>query len=149
MTFSRTTLRLRFECGLFVPISAGREGEYCRWTGLGPLQQFNVGTISNLRRSFSLSDLEKPKTVHFWDKHILPSLHQEQGMIDLKKLFSKKKRKRTSYFSFTAPDTEVVRLFSCIDYRLKECLEIPHHHHVKEIKESYCWMLREVERYIG
>ena len=150
-----TTLKkMKIECGLFVPVSAGREGEYCRWTGLGPLQQFNVGTIcsgmsSNLRRSFSLSDLEKPKTVYFWDKHFLPSLHQEQKMIDLKKLFLKKKRKRISFYSFTAPDTEVVQLFSCIDYRLKECLEISHHHHVKEIKESYCWMLREVERYIG
>ena len=64
---------IKIQCGLFLPLSAGEHGEYCQWTGLGPLQQYNLGALSsgispNLRRSFSSSDLTQPQTHLFWDK---------------------------------------------------------------------------------
>ena len=69
-----TTLEeMKIQSGLFLPLSAG-EGyeEYCQWTGLGPLQQFNAGAVRsgmspNLRRSFSSSDLTQPQTQLFWN----------------------------------------------------------------------------------
>ena len=72
---TNTTLEeMKIQSGLFLPHSAG-EGEYCQWTGLGPLQQFNVravgsGRSPNLRRSFSSSDLTQPKTLLFWDRQL-------------------------------------------------------------------------------
>ena len=54
-----TTLeKMSIQSGLFLPLSAGPG--CCQWTGLGPLQQFNVGAVAsgmspNLRRSFSSS----------------------------------------------------------------------------------------------
>ena len=77
---TNTTLEeMKIQSGLFIPLSAG-EGlslsagwKYCQWTGLGPLQQFNVrafgsGRSPNHRRSFSSSDLTQPKTLLFWDR---------------------------------------------------------------------------------
>ena len=72
---TNTTLEeMKIQSGLFLPLSAG-DGEYCQWTGLGPLQQFNVrafgsGRSPNLRRSFSSSDLTQPKTLLFWDRKL-------------------------------------------------------------------------------
>ena len=69
---TNTTLEeMKIQSGLFLPLSAG--WEYCQWTGLGPLQQFNVravgsGRSPNLRRSFSSSDLTQPQTLLFWDR---------------------------------------------------------------------------------
>ena len=69
-----TTLEeLDIQSGLFLPLSAGGHREYHQWTGLGPLQQFNVGAVGsgrspNLRRSFSSSDLTQPQTLLFWDE---------------------------------------------------------------------------------
>ena len=66
-----TTLEeMKIQSGLFLPLSAGEDEEYCQWTGLGPLQQFNVeavgsGMSPNLRRSFSSSDLTQPQTILF------------------------------------------------------------------------------------
>ena len=69
---TNTTLEeMKIQSGLFLPLSAGRE--YCQWTGLGHLQQFDVravrsGRSPNLRRSFSSSDLTQPKSLLFWDR---------------------------------------------------------------------------------
>ena len=129
---TNTTLEeMNIQSGLFLPRSAGEGGEYCQWTGLGPLQQFNVravgsGRSPNLRRSFSSSDLTQPQTLLFWDRLLFGSGYfNEEG--DFKKLFSLKKEEGQKLFSlpsFTAPDTEVLQSFSGLDPRLKECLEI-------------------------
>ena len=88
-----TTLEeMSIQSGLFLPFSAGEEEEYYsdvygekweygQWTGLGPLQQFNVGAVRsgmspNLRRSFSSSDLTQPLTQLFWDIKFITSLVQ-------------------------------------------------------------------------
>ena len=137
-----TTLEeMKIQSGLFLPLSAGKDGEYCQWTGLGPLQQFNVGAVGsgmspNLRRSFSSSDLTQPQTTLFWDRHF-PFVHNSEPKLEVnfKKLFSKRKeegKKLFSLSSFTAPDTEVLQSFSGLDPRLKECLEIPHLHQYSE-----------------
>ena len=128
---TNTTLDvMKIQSGLFLPHSAGEGWGYCQWTGLGPLQQFNVGAVGsgrspNRRRSFSSSDLTQPQTLLFWDR----LLHYEQcnAEVDSKKLFSLKKEKGQKLFSlpsFTAPDTEVLQSFSGLDPRLKKCLEI-------------------------
>ena len=71
---TNTTLEeMKIQSGLLLPLSAVAGMEYCQWTGLGPLQQFNVravgsGRSPNLRRSFSSSDLTQPKTLLFWDR---------------------------------------------------------------------------------
>ena len=125
-----TTLEeIKIQSGLFLPLSAGGYGEYRHWTGLGPLQQFNVGAVGsgmspNLRRSFSSSHLTQLQTTLFWDRQYF-SLSEE---VDFKKLFSERKKegKLFSLSSFTAPDTEVLQSFSGLDPRLKECLEISH-----------------------
>ena len=45
---SNTTLEeLKIQSGLFLPLTAG--WEYCQWTGLGPLQQFNVRAVGSGR----------------------------------------------------------------------------------------------------
>ena len=73
---TNTTLEeMKIQSGLFLPLSAGDGEEYCQWTGLGPLQQFNVravgsGRSPNLRRSFSSSDLTQPQTLLFWDRQL-------------------------------------------------------------------------------
>ena len=77
-----TTLEeMNIQSGLFLPLSAGEDRKYCQWTGLGPLQQFNVGAVRsgmspNLRRSFSSSDLTQPLTQLFWDIKFITSLVQ-------------------------------------------------------------------------
>ena len=124
-----TLLEMKIQSGLFLPLSAGGEGEYCQWTGLGPLQQFNVGAVRsgmspNLRRSFSSSDLTQPQTQLFWDRKFITSLVlvRQRETIDFEKLFFKRKEMSFSLPSFTAPDTEVLQSFSGLDPRLKECL---------------------------
>ena len=153
---TNTTLEeMKIQSGLFLPFSAG--WEYCQWTGLGPLQQFNVravgsGRSPNLRRSFSSSDLTQPKTVLFWDR-LLYLTPEVGGMVefDFKKLFSLKKEKGQKLFSlpsFTAPDTEVLQSFSGVDPRLKECLEISDlNWYVERLRGSCLTMMREVSEY--
>ena len=149
-----TTLEdMKIQSGLFLPLSAGEDWEYCQWTGLGPLQQFNVGAVgsgmsSNLRRSFSSSDLTQPQTTLFWKKlvaHVYHSVQKEA--VDFKKLFSKRKEEGKKLFSlpsFTAPDTEVLQSFSGLDPRLKECLEISHlHQYVVRFRRTYWGMLKK------
>ena len=157
-----TTLkRIKIQSGLFLPLSAGKDGEYCQWTGLGPLQQFNVGAVGsgmspNLRRSFSSSDLTQPQTTLFWDRHLSKSVYfifkGEMLEVDFKKLYSKRKEEGKKLFSlpsFTAPDTEVLQSFSGLDPRLKECLEISHlHQYVKRLRGTYWEMTRELAEYL-
>ena len=148
---TNTTLEvMKIQSGLFLPHSAG-DGEYCQWTGLGPLQQFNVravgsGRSRNLRRSFSSSDLTQPQPLLFWDRLLYGFPTKEE--VDFKELFSLKKEKGLKLFSlpsFTAPDTEVLQSFSGLDPRLKECLEISDlNQYVKRPRET-CWTtMREV-----
>ena len=153
---TNTTLEeMKIQCGLFLPLSAG--GEYCQWTGLGPLQQFNVGAVGsgrspNLRRSFSSSDLTQPQTLLFWDK-LLYAIYGGYKVeeVDFKELFSLKKEKGQKLFSlpsFTAPDTEVLQSFSGLDPRLKECLEISDLNEYVEWLRMTCWgMMLEVSQH--
>ena len=146
---------MNIQSELFLPLSAGEDGEYCQWTGLGPLQQFNVGAVGsgmspNLRRSFSSSDLTQPQTTLFWDRHlhcVYDSEHKQA--VDFKNLFSKRKAEGKRLFSlpsFTAPDTEVLQSFSGLDPRLKECLEISYHHqYVGILRSTYRGMMAELE----
>ena len=146
-----TTLEeMKIQSGLFLPLSAGEDGEYCQWTGLGPLQQFNVGAVGsgmspNLRRSFSSSDLTQPQTTLFWDRQHTSYIFGEidfvnKKEIDFKALFPMGNLKEmTSFPSFTAPDTEVLQSFSGLDPRLQECLEISNiEPFVNRIREA-CW----------
>ena len=147
-----TTLEeMKIQSGLFLPLSAGGYRQYDQWTGLGPLQQFNMGAVGsgmspNLRRSFSSSDLTQPQTTLFWDR--LLRSHSLVPQVNFKRLFSKRKEERKKLFSlpsFTAPDTEVLQSFSGLDPRLKECLEISHlHQYVERLKETYIGILREL-----
>ena len=156
---TNTTLEeMKIQSGLFLPHSAG-EWEYCQWTGLGPLQQFNVravgsGRSPNLRRSFSSSDLTQPQTLLFWDRQLIYGGNKEEDKVvevDFKKLLSLKKEKGQKLFSlpsFTAPDTEVLQSFSGLDPRLKECLEISDLNEFVEKLRGSCWeMMEEVSRY--
>ena len=149
-----TTLEeMKIQSGVFLPLSLSAVGdeEYCQWTALGPLQQFNVGAVAsgmppNLRRSFSLSDLTQPQTQLFWDrKHC----YQGRGEVNFNKLFSKRKKEGKKLFSgpsFTAPDTTVLQSFSGLDPRLKECLEIIDlYQYVDILRTTYWGMLRRIQ----
>ena len=154
---TNTTLEVvKMQSGLFLPLSAGEGREYCQWTGLGPLQQFNVravgsGRSPNLRRSFSSSDLTQPKTLLFWDRQ-LDYGWDKVVEVDFKELFSLKKEKGQKLFSlpsFTAPDTEVLQSFSDLDPRLKKCLKISDlNRYVEELRETCREVMLEVFRYI-
>ena len=153
---TNTTLEeMKIQSGLFLPLSAG--WEYCQWTGLGPLQQFNVravgsGRSPNLRRSFSSSDLTQPKTLLFWDR-LLDYGWNGVEKVDFNKLFCSKKEKGQKLFtlpSFTAPDTEVLQSFSGLDPRLKKCLEISDlNQYVKLLRMTFWEVMREVSQNIS
>ena len=150
---TNTTLeKMKIQSGLFLP-GAGRE--YCQWTGLGPLQQFNVravgsGRSPNLRRSFSSSDLTQPKTLLFWDRLLYYGGNKAEE-VDFKELFSLKKEKGQKLFSlpsFPAPDTEVLQSFSGLDPCLKECLKISDlNEYVERLRGSCRNMMRELSEY--
>ena len=154
---TNTTLEeMKIQSGLFLPLTAGDGEEYCQWTGLGPLQQFNVravgsGRSPNLRRSFSSSDLTQPQTLLFWDRQLIYYGGNKVEEVDFKKLFSLKKekgQKLLSLPSFTASDTEVLQSFSGLDPRLKECLEISYiNEYVERLRATCCGMTREVSQY--
>ena len=153
---TNTTLEeMKIQSGLFLPPSADEGREYCQWTGLGPLQQFNVravgsGRSPNLRRSFSSSDLTQPQTLLFWNRQLILYVRNKVEEVDYKELFSLKKKgqKLFSLPSFTAPDTEVLQSFSGLDPRLKECLKISDlNWYVKWLRESCRRMMQEVSRY--
>ena len=155
-----TTLKeMDIQSGLFLPPSPYGNSEYRQWTGLGPLQQFNVGAVGsgrspNLRRSFSSSDLTQPQTLLFWDQqqpHDFLNIIAPE--VDFKRLFSKRKEKGKKLFSlpsFTAPDTEVLQSFSGLDARLKQCLGISklNQKYVKRLMETYRGILKDISQYI-
>ena len=151
---TNTTLeKMKIKSGLFLPLSA--VWKYCQWTGLGPLQQFNVryvgsGRSPNLRRSFSSSDLTQPQTLLIWDRQFV-YVRNKVEEVDFKKLFSLKKEKGQKLFSlpsFTAPDTEVLQSFSGLDPRLKKCLKISDLNQYVEWLRKSCWsMMVEFSRY--
>ena len=140
-----TLEEIKIHSGLFLPLSVGKYGEHCQWTGLGPLQQFNAGTVSS---GFSSSDLTQPQTTLCWDRLFGYSSHQIK--VDFKKLFSQRERKGKklcSLPSFTAADTEVLQSFSGLDHRLKACLGISDlQQHVKNVKYTYLGTLKEISR---
>ena len=148
-----TTLKeMNIRSGLFLPLSPGEDGEYCQWTGLGPLQQFNVGAVAsgmspNLRRSFSSSDLTRPQTLLLWKRQFTHCYESRE--VDFNNFFSELKKKGKNIFSlssFTAPGTDFLQFFSGLDPRLKECLQIPHlnQYYVENLRDT-CWdMLGEV-----
>ena len=148
-----TTLKeMNIRSGLFLPLSPGEDGEYCQWTGLRPLQQFNVGAVAsgmspNLRRSFSSSDLTRPQTLLLWKRQFTHCYESRE--VDFNNFFSELKKKGKNIFSlssFTAPGTDFLQFFSGLDPRLKECLQIPHlnQYYVENLRDT-CWdMLGEV-----
>ena len=60
---------IKVQSGLFLPLSAGEDGEYFQWTGLGPLQQLNLEVVeSDLQTSGSHSRCQfllDPRSVCF------------------------------------------------------------------------------------
>ena len=156
-----TTLeKMSIQSGLFLPLSTGKYlggvyHDYCQWTGLGPLQQFNVGAVAsgmspNLRRSFSSSDLTQPQNQLFWDKRFPFSESSSIPEMNFKELFSKREeegKKLVSLPSFTAPDTNVLLSFSGLDPRLKECLELSDlNNHVKWLRKTYVHMMEKCNK---
>ena len=162
---STTLKEIDIQSGLFLPLSAGGHWGYCQWTGLGPLQQFNVGAVGscrspNLRRSFSSSDLTQPQTILFWDQLLeghqlyIDDYDDKLPEVDFKRLFSKRKEEGKKLFSlpsFTAPDTEVLQSLSGLDPRLKQCLRISQLNEecVKLLRKTYWNMLEEISQYMG
>ena len=162
-----TTLKeMDIQSGLFLPLSDGgidplrcvsRQDEYRLWTGLGPLQQFNVGAVGsgrspNLRRSFSSSDLTQPQTLLFWDQEIYFGRANEVE-VDFKRLFFKRKEEGKKLFSlpsFTAPDTDILQSFSGLDPRLKQCLGISqlNEEYVTKLRWTYLEILEMVSQYM-
>ena len=145
------------QSGLFLPLSTDGHDEYHQWTGVGPLQQFNVGAVGsgrspNLRRSFSSSDMTQPQTLLFWDQQ-LSTTYFSPDEVDFKRLFSRRKEEGKNLFSlpsFTAPDTEVLQSFSGLDPRLKQCLRISqlNEKYVERLRDTYWRMLVEVSQYV-
>ena len=140
----------------FLPLTLSAAGHVSQWTGLGPLQQFNVGAVGsgmspNLRRSFSSSDLTQPQTTIFWKQNFGYG-GQNHIEIDFKKLFSTKKELGGNVFflpSFIAPDTEVLQSFSSLDPRLRECLEISHLNvYVKTLRKTCQGMLTRLQDWL-
>ena len=141
-----TTLEeAKLQSDLFRSLSADVYNLFHGLRGFEPLQQFNVGAFGsgispNLKRSFSSSDLTHPRIKKKLTKprrcvgkkrklrnNQYPRKDQEQKIdINFTQLFSKRKRKRGTCLSFTAPDTNNLQPFSGIDPRIKPCLEIFH-----------------------
>ena len=150
---------MNIQSGLFLPLSANGHEQVCQWTGLGPLQQFNVGAVGsgrspNLRRSFSSSDLTQPHTLLFWDQHMPYCVADTEVEVDFNRLFSERKKEGKKLFSlpsFTAPDTEVLQSFSGLDPRLKQCLGISelNERHMEWLRETYLGILEDVSQYMS
>ena len=154
-----TTLEeMDVQSGLFLPLSPGGHLNYHQWTGLGPLQQFNVGAVSgrslNLRKSFSSSDLTQPQTLLFWNQHNMSyCVADTEVEVDFKRLFSERREEGKKLFSlpsFTAPDTEVLQSFSGLDPRLKQCLGISqvNERRVNWLRETYLGILEDISQYM-
>ena len=123
--------------------------KWTKFTGHGPLQQFNMSSIESLtphtlRRSYSLSDLSQPQTDIFWHgtfernvastlipREVMRStkerLEEDAMVIPWKDVFQRffQGKKSCSSPSYTAPDTDgILQSFAHLDPRLKECLGI-------------------------
>ena len=158
-----TTLeKMSIQFGLFLPLPAGEEygeyEEYCQWIGLGPLQQFNVGAVasgmsSNLRRSFSSSDLTLSQNQLFWNIPFPFNYSSSIPEVNFKELFSKREEEGKKLFSlpsFTAPDTNVLLSFSGLDPRLKECLQLSDlNEYVEMLRETYVGMMEECNKQLS
>ena len=135
-----TLKEIKIQSGCFLPLSAGDDGEYCQWTGLGPLQQFNLGAVGSgigpmLKRSFSLSDLvTQPQTHIYWDRKLTEDdvgfshfVGEKQEEINPNERFphiGKHCGENKSICSFTSSGTSILKSFSGLDPRLKMCLGI-------------------------
>ena len=148
--------KMSIQSGLFLPLSAGPG--CCQWTGLGPLQQFNVGAVAsgmspNLRRSFSSSDLTQPQNQLFWNKRLHFSDRISIPEVNFKEIFSKREEEGKKLFSlpsFTAPDTNVLLSFSGLDPRLKGCLELSDlNEYVKWLRGTYVCMMVECNKQLS
>ena len=156
-----------FRSGLFLPLSAKRSGfEPLHQFSVGAV---GSGMSPNLKRSFSSSDLTQPQSLGIKEKvdkalilreknlkmaefllskkkqnfYILRSVREHNIDIDFKELFSKRKEKRETCLSFTAPDTDILQSFSGLDPRLKECLKISHiQQYVENLRKTYFKILR-------
>ena len=152
LKYNTTLEEISICSGLFLSTFDGEYGHYRQWTGLGPLQQFNVGAVGNsmspnLRRSFSSSDLTQPQSLLFWDKHfplnvnVIPFETPKPPEIHFTMIFLMKQmegKKLVPLPSFTAPDTEVLQSFSGLDPRLRKCLGISGWPHIVNLRNS-CW----------
>ena len=121
-----------------------------KFTGHGPLQQFNMSSIESLtphtlRRSYSLSDLSQLQTDTLWHgefmfnvdstiRQVMPKCKKAEEYSEaipwkdvFEQFYSKRKGegKNCSSPSYTAPDTDgILQSFAHLDPRLKECLGI-------------------------
>ena len=114
-----TTLEeMKIQSGLFLPLSAGEDGQYCQWTGLGPLQQFNVGAVGsgmspNLRRSFSSSDLTQPQAILFWDRQLnYKSGSAYKQVVVSRSYFPRGRRRERSYSPFPHSLLQTLKFYS-------------------------------------
>ena len=121
---NHTLVQIDVRSGLFLPLSI-KSSEYCQWTGLGPLQQFNLGALKsdrspNLRRSFSSSDLTQP------ERHIFCKSRSYPRKINIQPILSSKRKQGKKLLplpAYTAPDTDIFHPFLHLDYRLRICLK--------------------------
>ena len=146
--------KMKIQSGLFLPLSAGGDIECCQWIQLGPLQQFNLGAVgsgpSNLRKSYSSSDLSQPCSILLWDRlyQVNPFSIPVQEGVDFNKMKEEERKKLFSLPLFTAPDTDILQSFSGLDPRLKECLEISRlHQYTERLRITYQGLLGDIQRY--
>ena len=128
---NNTLETMNIKSGLFQPITAGEDGEYCQWTGHGPLQQFNMATVASgvcpqLKKSFSLSDLViQPQANLYWDRKLDEA---EFGCCyvpeEEQKNVNQLSMREHGIVSFTSPESRVLQSFSDLDPRIRECLGI-------------------------
>ena len=127
-----TTLeKIVIQSGVFRPVddTSIHFGGFTEWTGLGPLQQFNMGVIRsgvshNLRRSFSSSDITRPQTQLYWWRNFVALKNIELWDRNSPGLTVVQVKKSCPVPLFTAPDNQVLQFFSGLDLRLRECLGI-------------------------
>ena len=140
---------------IFSVLKPVREHVWRKFTGHGPLQQFNMASIESLtphtlRRSYSLSDISQLRiqTDIVWRGKLIHNVESTLKQVmkgetvvecadanvpwkDIFEQFFSKKRKEgkksCSSIYFTAPETDgILQSFTHLDPRLKECLGISH-----------------------
>ena len=139
---------------IFSVLKPAEEPVWRKFTGHGPLQQFNMASIESLtphtlRRSYSLSDVSQPQTDIVWCgkliynvkstlRQVMPKgevvVECADANVPWKDIFEqffsergKEGKSNCSSPSYTAPDTDdILQSFTHLDPRLKECLGISH-----------------------